>query len=152
GREAVRGAGKGPRSEVLGASFREMDVAARRDLYPPAEWQAQLAALSPAVRQSLNQFAAGATRYIGEARLDPSSKMPAEYAALAFLPDDWTALDSVAAADYLIGVFGSFGGDEVHNAAFFFDVAGRIGRGKARRVFEDHFPLFADQSPTTLPH
>jgi len=149
--EILRRAGKGTLSEVLGASFLEMDVAARRDLYTPAEWQAQLDALSPADRQSLNQFAAGATRYICEARLDPSSKMPAEYAALGFLPDDWTALDSVAAADYLIGVFGSFGGDEVHNAAFFFDVASRIGRGKARRVFEDHFPLFDDQSPTTIP-
>ena len=149
--EILRRAGKGTLSEVLGASFLEMDVAARRDLYTPAEWQAQLDALSPADRQSLAQFAAGATRYICEARLDPSSKMPAEYAALAFLPDDWTALDSVAAADYLIGVFGSFGGDEVRNAAFFFDVAGRIGRGKARRVFEDHFPLFDDQSPTTIP-
>ena len=149
--EILRRAGKGTLSEVLGAAYLDMDIAARRDLYTPAEWQAQLDALSPADRQSLTQFAAGATRYICEARLDPSSKMPAEYAALAFLPDDWTVLDSVAAADYLIGVFGSFGGDEVHNAAFFFDVASRIGRGKARRVFDDHFPLFDDQSPTTIP-
>ncbi|TMA50327.1 MAG: penicillin acylase family protein, partial [Deltaproteobacteria bacterium] len=148
--EILRRAGKGTLAEVLGASFLEMDVASRRDLYTPAERQAQFDALSAADQQSLAKFAAGVTLYICQAKLD-GSKMPAEYAALGFLPDDWTAPDSVAAADFLIGVFGSFGGDEVRNAAFFFDVASRVGRAKARRVFDDHFPLFDDQSPTTIP-
>src|SRR2546430_1462184 len=62
--EILRRAGKGTLAEVLGASFLEMDVASRRDLYTPAERQAQLDALSLAHRQSLNPFAAGATRHI----------------------------------------------------------------------------------------
>ena len=148
--EILRRAGKGTLSEVLGAAYLEMDVAARRDLYTPAEWQAQLDALPLADRQQLEAFADGVTRYICEALLD-SSKMPAEYAALGFLPDDWTALDSVAAGDFLIGVFGSFGGDEVRNASFFFDLADRIRRGKAKRVFDDHFPMWDPESPTTIP-
>ncbi|HJQ84214.1 MAG TPA: penicillin acylase family protein [Candidatus Binatia bacterium] len=148
--EIFRRAGKGTLSEILGADQLEMDIASRRDLYTAAERQAQFNALPAADRQSLTRFADGVNRYICEALLDPS-KMPVEYQALGFVPDFWSALDSVAAADFLIGVFGAFGGDEVRNAAFFFDVKSRLRRGKAKRVFDDHFPLFDDQSPTTIP-
>src|SRR6185295_8537080 len=92
----------------------------------------------------------GVNRYICEARLD-ATKLPSEYAALGFTPDDWTVLDSVAAGDFQVGVFGAFGGDELRNAAFFFDVKSRLGKGKAKKVFNDHFPLFDPQSPTTIP-
>src|SRR5207244_11621141 len=148
--EIVRRAGRGTLSAVLGASFLEMDVGIRRDLYTEAERQAQSDALSAADRQMLSRFADGVNLYICQAKLDPS-KLPAEYAALGFLPADWTALDTVAAAEYLVGVFGAFGGDEVHNAAFFFDVKSRLRRPRAKHVFDDHFPLFDPQSPTTIP-
>jgi len=148
--EILRRAGKGTLSEVLGASQLEMDSTIRRDLYTAAERQAQFDALPAADQETLAKFADGVTLYICQERLD-SSKLPAEYAALGFLPDDWTALDTVAAADFLIGVFGAFGGDEVHDAAFFFDVKSRLGRARAKRVFNDHFPLFDPQSPVTIP-
>src|SRR4029077_2309811 len=98
--EIFRRAGRGTLSAVLGASFLEMDSATRRDLYTDAERQAQFDALSPADQNSLTKFAEGVNLYICQARLD-ASKMPAEYAALGFLPADWSALDSVAAADFL---------------------------------------------------
>jgi acyl-homoserine lactone acylase PvdQ len=148
--EVLRRAGRGTLSEVLGSAYLDMDVATRRDFYTPAEMQAQFDGLATEDRQTLTMFAAGVNRYICEARLD-SSKMPAEYAALGFLPDDWTVVDSAAVADLEIGLFGVFGGDEVRNASLFFDVARRLRRGKAKRVFDDHFPLFDDQSPTTIP-
>ncbi len=148
--EVFRRAGRGTLSEVLGAGQLEMDITIRRDLYTEAERQAQFDALSPVDQNSLSKFADGVNLYICQARLDPS-KMPSEYAALGFLPADWSALDSVAAADFLIGVFGSFGGDEVRNAAFFFDVKSRLRKSRAKRVFNDHFPLFDPQSPTTIP-
>jgi len=148
--EIFRRAGRGTLSAVLGSSFLEMDSSIRRDLYTEAERQAQFDALPPADQNSLSKFADGVNLYICQARLD-NSKMPAEYAALGFLPADWSALDSVAAADFLIGVFGSFGGDEVRNAAFFFDVKSRLRKARAKRVFNDHFPLFDPQSPTTIP-
>ncbi|TMA51897.1 MAG: penicillin acylase family protein, partial [Deltaproteobacteria bacterium] len=148
--EILRRAGKGTLSEVLGASFLEMDSSTRRDLYTPAERQAHFDALAAADRQTIGRFADGVNLYICQAKLDPS-KLPAEYAALGFLPADWTALDTVAAAEYLVGVFGAFGGDEVHNAAFFFDVKSRLRRTRAKHVFDDHFPLFDPQSPTTIP-
>jgi len=44
--EILRRAGKGTLSEVLGSAYLEMDVATRRDLYTPAEWQAQFDAQS----------------------------------------------------------------------------------------------------------
>src|SRR5262245_8858557 len=146
--EVLRRAGKGTLSEVLGAGFLEMDIAARRDGYTAAELQAEFDALATADRQQLSQFAAGVNRYICEARLDPT-KMPSEYAALGFLPDDWTVLDSAAVAVLELGLFGVFGGDEVRNAALYFDVKARLGRPRAKRIFDDHFPLFDDQSPTT---
>ena len=141
--EIFRRAGRGTLSAVLGASFLEMDSGIRRDLYTEAERQAQFDGLSAADQHTLTKFAEGVSLYICQAKLDPS-KMPAEYAALGFLPADWSALDSVAAADFLIGVFGSFGGDEVRNAAFFFDVKSHVHKARAKRVFNDHFPLFDD--------
>src|SRR5262249_31332051 len=59
--------------------------------------------------------------------------------------------DSAAVAVLELGLFGVFGGDEVRNAAFYFDVRSRVGRPRAKRIFDDHFPLFDDQSPTTIP-
>src|SRR5437879_3082386 len=148
--EIFRRAGEGTLSAVLGASFLEMDASIRRDLYTAAERQAQFDALGADDRRAISKFADGVNLYICRARLD-GSKMPAEYAALGFLPADWTAQDTVAGADFLIGVFGAFGGDEVRNAAFFFDVKSRLRKARARRVFNDHFPLFAPQSPVTIP-
>jgi penicillin amidase len=148
--EILRRAGQGRLSEVLGAGQLDMDVTIRRDLYTPAERQAHYDALSAADRQTLASFAAGVNRYLCEARLDPN-KMPAEYTLLGFQPADWTVLDSAAAAEFLTGVFGVFGGDEVRNAAFYFDVMSRVGRGKAKKIFNDHFPLFHAESPTTIP-
>src|SRR3989449_10882967 len=65
--EILRRAGKGTLAEVLGASFLEMDVAARRDLYTPAEWQAPLDALPPADRPAPNHVAARPPRHLCEA-------------------------------------------------------------------------------------
>src|SRR5207245_11374736 len=42
-------------------------------------------------------------------------------------------------------------GRQVANAAFFCDVEARRRRARARRVLDDHFPLFDGQSPTTIP-
>ena len=148
--EIFRRAGEGTLSAVLGASFLEMDASIRRDLYTAAERQAQFDALGADDRRAISKFADGVNLYICQARLD-GSKMPAEYAALGFLPADWTAQDTVAGADFLIGVFGAFGGDEVRNAAFFFDVKSRLRKARAKRVFNDHFPLFDPQSPVTIP-
>ena len=148
--EIFRRAGEGTLSAVLGSSFLEMDAAIRRDLYTAAERQAQFDALGADDRRAISKFADGVNLYICQARLD-GSKMPAEYAALGFLPADWTAQDTVAGADFLIGVFGAFGGDEVRNAAFFFDVKSRLRKARAKRVFNDHFPLFDPQSPVTIP-
>jgi acyl-homoserine lactone acylase PvdQ len=104
--EILRHAGRGTLSDILGASYLEMDVATRRDFYTEAERQAQFDALPLADQRSLSQFAAGVSGYICEARLDPS-KLPAEHAALGFLPDDWMVTDSVAVADYEIGAIGA---------------------------------------------
>ena len=93
--EIFRRAGEGTLSAVLGASFLEMDASIRRDLYTAAERQAQFDALGADDRRAISKFADGVNLYICQARLD-GSKMPAEYAALGFLPADWTAQDTVA--------------------------------------------------------
>src|SRR5207253_4393182 len=89
--EIFRRAGEGTLSAVLGSSFLEMDAAIRRDLYTAAERQAQFDALGADDRRAISKFADGVNLYIiCQAKLDVS-KMPAEYAALGFLPADWTA-------------------------------------------------------------
>src|SRR5439155_27312232 len=68
-----------------------------------------------------------------------------------FLPPDWSALVNGAAQNFQIAMFGSLGGDEVRNAAHFIDEKSRVGTARAKRVFNDHFPLFDPESQTTIP-
>lgn len=114
--EILRHVGKGELASLTGPSGLELDLATRRELYTDAERQAAFDALDPYWRDAFVGYRDGVNRWIAEARADPA-KLPVEYPALGVLPEDWSELDTIAIAQYLLDVFGrGSGGQEVENA------------------------------------
>ena len=86
------------------------------------------------VVEDVNEFVAGINAYIAEARIDPN-KLPAEYAALGKLPEEWKPTDVIAEASLIGGIFGKGGGAEVRSALTLeaFEAQVRQERPDARR-------------------
>ena len=105
--EVLRRAGQGTLSEVLGAVAarhghrRSAATSTRR----PSGRRSSTRSRS-STSQTLTSFAEGVNRYICEARLDRDQDAGRVHARSASSPRIGRVLDSVAAADFLIGVFG----------------------------------------------
>ncbi len=135
--DALRYAGSGRRSELLGAS--KANLASDADLlrqadYTPAEADAQLDALStssPGGKEliaRLDSFVAG----VNAARkaLCPTvtaSTCPAPYRLLKLTPTPYTRADIVYAGALIGGIFGKGGGQEAQNALFLRQLQAQLG-------------------------
>ncbi|HEU4977640.1 MAG TPA: penicillin acylase family protein [Solirubrobacteraceae bacterium] len=84
----------------------------------------------------LTAYVAGINAYIAQARLDPT-KLPAEYAAIGKLPQDWTGTDVIATASLIGGIFGKGGGAEVKSAQALEALVQRFGTRRGRRAWSD---------------
>jgi acyl-homoserine lactone acylase PvdQ len=105
--------------------------------------------LGQKVKSGGEAFVAGINAYIGEAMLDPT-KMPAEYAALGKMPQQWTLADVMAEASLIGGIFGKGGGAEVKSAELLTALEKRFGRKKGRRSWSDFRSKNDPESPTTV--
>src|SRR3954469_772273 len=103
------------------------------------------------LKADLDNYVAGITRYIAEARLDPT-KMPAEYAAIEQPqgPADWKGTDVVATADVVGAIFGAGGGRELPSALGLEKATKRFGRKAGRRVWHDFRSAEDPEAPTTI--
>ncbi|MFB6354033.1 MAG: penicillin acylase family protein [Halobacteriales archaeon] len=112
--DVLRHVGRGDSASVLGPSQLPSDVQVTRDLYDREELEALYAGASDRMRSLLDGYAAGVNR--GMAELLRERDLTGEFLAVGHLPERWTPVDSVAVGAYMIGYFGTFGGDEVENA------------------------------------
>ncbi len=101
------------------------------------------------VRQDLESYLAGINAYIAETRTDPT-KLPAEYAALGRLPDDWKGTDVVATASLIGGIFGKGGGAEVQSAQVEQAFEKRFGRKKGRKAWGGFRAKNDPEAPVTV--
>ncbi|MBW3620478.1 MAG: penicillin acylase family protein [Actinobacteria bacterium] len=156
--DALRHVGRAELAAWLGAS--EGNLATDADQlskapYTEEDYTAQLEdgrRLGPVgerAYQDLLAYTAGVNQYIQEALLDPS-KLPAEYAALQLVPEEWIPEDTVAIASLVGGIFGKAGGREVRNLCALDELEAAYGDpATARAVFDDiRFPMDAE-SPAT---
>lgn len=130
----LRHVGYGDSAAVAGSGQLASDLAVRRDLYSRDEIAQQLADAPPGVQAALRAYADGVNRFVAEAVA--ADALPGEFAALG-PPEPWKAEDSVAAIDYLIGYFGSGGGDELANARRFASLEDHLGRKDAYAALGD---------------
>ena len=78
-------------------------------------------------------------------------KLPPEYTAIGLRPRPWTPEDVIATWFVAEQQYGSFGGDEVGNAAQLAAWTAALGAGTAAKVFADTHWLDDPSAPTTIP-
>ncbi len=130
----LRHVGYGDSAAVAGPGQLASDIAVRRDLYSRAEIAAQFDAAPAGVKEALQAYADGVNRFIAEAVANDA--LPGEFAAVG-PPEPWTVHDSIASIDYLIGYFGSGGGEELANARRFASLEDALGREGAFHALGD---------------
>lgn len=120
--------------------------------YSKAQLNGQLAALPREygeqgrhVVSMIDAYVAGINRYIAASRTNPSL-LPADYAAVDGLPQDWTPADVVATAS-LIGTEATGGGFELANAGLYSYLTRRFGASAGHRIFA----AFKDQNDSAAP-
>ena len=124
--------------------------------YTEADLQSQLenapvlyGAKGTQVVEDVREFCAGINAYIAEARLDPN-KLPAEYAALNKLPEEWKPTDVIAEASLIGGIFGKGGGAEVRSALTLEAFEAKFGKAAGRKAWQDFREQNDPEAPTTV--
>jgi len=149
--EILRRAAEGRLSELLGPSYLEMDELTRRDSETGAERQAQVDALPPGQRQSLQRYADGINAVIQRDTLDPS-QLPAGFAALQDVPiAPWTSSDTVAVLTLEVKGVAESAGNELGYGALARRLRARYGLARAVRILDDLQLTRDPHTPTTVP-
>jgi acyl-homoserine lactone acylase PvdQ len=124
--------------------------------YTEADLQSQLenapvlyGAKGTQVVEDVDEFCAGINAYIAEARLDPN-KLPAEYAALGKLPEEWKPTDVIAEASLIGGIFGKGGGAEVRSALTLEAFEAKFGKAAGRKAWKDFREQNDPEAPSTV--
>jgi acyl-homoserine lactone acylase PvdQ len=124
--------------------------------YTEADLQSQLdnapvlyGAKGSQVVEDVKEFCAGINAYIAEARIDPN-KLPAEYAALGKLPEEWKPTDVIAEASLIGGIFGKGGGAEVRSALTLEAFEAKFGRTAGRKAWKDFREQNDPEAPVTV--
>ena len=153
--ELNRRAARGRLAEVFGPgpgnSFLNADRAARTTGYTGAELDAQFAMLTAEEQEIFDAYLGGINRYIGEAALDPLSKLPFEFHALGFFPQPWTRRDSAAFGVFMVRRFGEIGGRELTNLSLLDSLIAAHGPSNGFAIFNDVRWVNDPDSPVTVP-
>ncbi|HEX8082756.1 MAG TPA: penicillin acylase family protein [Solirubrobacteraceae bacterium] len=112
--ELFRRATTGRLAEILGESYLDDDLIARRDYYTAEERAQMLAAVPPGLRERLTPYKDGINAWIAHVQEHPED-MPGEFPALGVMPRPWTEDDSVAVGIYLARTVPSGSGVELQN-------------------------------------
>ena len=149
--EILRRAGEGRLSDLLGPAYLQMDVVTRRDSETPAERQAEVDALPPGQRASLQAYANGINAVIQRDTLNPSL-MPTGFVATQDLPiAPWTPADTVAVITLEVKGVAESAGNELGYAALARRLAAKYGRRRAVGIFDDVQLTRDPRTPTTIP-
>ncbi|MBW2631270.1 MAG: penicillin acylase family protein [Deltaproteobacteria bacterium] len=102
--ETFRRAARGRLAEIFGPDQLEQDILVRITGYSDQELEDGFDALDAEVQDVIEGYVAGFNRRIAEIRDDPSL-LPFEFAALGFMPEDWTYKDILAWAALMMRNF-----------------------------------------------
>ncbi len=102
--ETFRRAARGRLAEIFGPDQLEQDILVRITGYSDQELEDGFDALDEEVQDVIEGYVAGFNRRIAEIRDDPSM-LPFEFAALGFMPEDWTYKDVLAWAALMMRNF-----------------------------------------------
>ncbi len=113
--ELFRRAGSGRLSEILGSTYLDDDLIARRDYYTPTELDAQLAKLPTPLLDRLEAYRDGVNAYVDYLTTHPS-EIPGEFGALGIAPSAIDDRDIARIGVLLARTVPSGDGNELENA------------------------------------
>jgi penicillin amidase len=148
--DILRRAAEGRLSDLLGSQYVQMDVLTRRDSETDAERQAQINALDPTNRASLERYADGINAVIARDRNDPNS-MPAGLTLAQDSLAPWTPSDTLAIIILEIHNIAESAGNEVGYGDLARGWAARYGIPRAAAVLNDVQLTGAPDTPVTIP-
>lgn len=147
--DVLRHIGRGDSAAALDPSQLPSDVQVRRDLYTSAGFEAQYEAAPERIKAVYEGYAEGVNR--GMAELLRDRDVPAEFLPVGHVPERWSPIDSVAITAYMMGYFGTFGGDEVANAIRMSRLFDSLGEQAAWVAYRDlNRQRIPDEHATTI--
>ncbi|MDX6583982.1 MAG: penicillin amidase [Solirubrobacterales bacterium] len=115
--ELFRRATSGRLAEILGSTYLDDDLIARRDYYTDAEVDSMVAAIPAKLHTRLEAYRDGINAWIEHVSSPGLPDMPGEFVALSDLPvEPWTLRDSARVGVYLARTVPSSDGRELANA------------------------------------
>ncbi|UJA21161.1 hypothetical protein HJD18_13685 [Thermoleophilia bacterium SCSIO 60948] len=140
--ELFRRATSGRLAELLGGSYLDDDIVARRDYYTDAEIDRFYARLPRDLRERSIAYRDGINAWIDYVRTHPT-ELPGEFVALGTAPEDWTIRDSMRIGVFLARTVPSGDGNEIPNAAAL--------RKLGSRGFNTLHPVHSSNPRITIP-
>ena len=139
--ELFRRASSGRLAEILGSTYLDDDLIARRDYYTDGEIDAMVSRVPATLQDRFVAYRDGINAYIDYLETHPD-QVPGEFAALGVPLTDWTVRDSARVGVLLARTVPSGDGNELENA----QVLGQIGP----RGFDRLHPVRTKGSITTI--
>lgn len=134
--DGVRHVARGTYAELVGPSGVPADIQTRTVTYSDADYAAMFAALPAESKNVLTAYVAGLNAYIQHVRTTPS-ELPAEYALLSTVPQDWTMEDTLASGVLLTRFVAASGGEEFREVSVLRELEASLGAGPGAKAFED---------------
>ena len=122
--ELFRRAGAGRLAEILGSTYLDDDLIARRDYYTDAEVDAMINAVPPALKARVEAYRDGINAYIDYLDSHPD-EIPGEFVALGVPLSDWSVRDSARVGILLARTVPSGDGNELENAQVLAEIGAR---------------------------
>lgn len=135
--EMARRLAAGQLAEVLGPDVIDLDKDFRLTAYSQAQLDQMFSAMTPRHQDHLTAYVEGLNLYLVQMREDPGEKMPLEISMLDIELRNYTPQDVLSALSIPIRTYGSAGGRELVNLAFWNDLQTRYDAQTAKQIFDD---------------
>ncbi|MCU1589818.1 MAG: penicillin acylase family protein [Frankiales bacterium] len=134
--DGVRHVAEGTYAELVGPSGVPADIQTRTLTYSDADYAAMFAALPAESQNVLKAYVAGLNAYIQHVKTTPT-ELPAEYALLTTVPNDWTLKDTLASGVLLTRFVAASGGEEFREVELLRALQKSLGAEPGLKAFND---------------
>jgi penicillin amidase len=134
--DGVRHVAEGTYAELVGPSGVPADIQTRTLTYSDADYDAMFQALPAESQNVLKAYVAGLNAYIQHVKTTPT-ELPAEYALLTTVPDDWTLKDTLASGVLLTRFVAASGGEEFREVELLRTLQKSLGAEPGLKAFND---------------
>jgi penicillin amidase len=148
--DGVRHVAKGTYAELVGPSGVPADIQTRTLTYSDADYDAMFKALPAESQNVLVAYVAGLNAYIQHVKTTPT-ELPAEYALLSLVPEDWTLKDTLASGVLLTRFVAATGGEEFREITVLRGLQDKLGKEAGLKAFHDLRWQQDDEASVSVP-